>query len=517
MSDVTSPIATAAASDAKLSGFVRELSLFDSTTIVVGSMIGSGIFIVSADIARHAASAGGLLAAWIITGLMTVAAALSYGELAAMMPKAGGQYVYLREAYSPLWGFLYGWTLFLVIQTGTIAAVAVGFARFLGVVWPAISPNTWIIPPIALSSGYAVSLSVQQLVALLLISFLTALNTQGLRLGKLIQNVFTSAKTLGLAALILAGVFLGRNAAAIHANFSSLWAIHDPLTIEPGAGWMKSFIPSVTAASGFFGLMIAFGVSQVGSLFSADAWNNITFTAGEVKNPRRDIPISLAVGTAIVISLYFLANVGYLSTLTLHQIQNAPDDRVATATLAAIFGSSGATLMALTIMVSTFGCANGLILAGARVYYAMSHDGLFFRSIGRLNANYVPAKGLFLQGLWAGVLVLLRTRLVNSATGAVSYGNLYSVLLDYVVFAVLIFYVLTIAGIFVLRRKRPDAERPYRAWGYPVVPILYILAALLIMLILILYQTQDTWPGLVIVLIGVPVYWVWSRRPAAGA
>jgi basic amino acid/polyamine antiporter, APA family len=512
MSEVKSNLTAARPLDAEPSGFIRGLGLFDSTTIVVGSMIGSGIFIVSADIGRHAGSTGGLLAAWVITGLMTVAAALSYGELAALMPKAGGQYVYLREAYSPLWGFLYGWTLFLVIQTGTIAAVAVAFARFLGVMWPGASPNTWIVPPVALSDGYAISLSVQQLVALALILFLTALNTRGLKLGKIIQNVFTSAKTLALAALILAGVFLGRNAAAIRANFSGIWTLHDPQTIEPGAGWLKSIIPSVTAASGAFGLVIAFGVSQVGSLFSADAWNNITFTAGEVKNPKRDIPISLAAGTAVVTTLYFLANLGYLSTLTLHQIQTAPDDRVATATLAAIFGNSGATLMALAIMVSTFGCANGLILAGARVYYAMAQDRLFFRSIGRLNAKHVPAMGLVLQGIWAAILVLLRTRLVNSATGAVSYGNLYGVLLDYVIFAVLIFYVLTIGGLFVLRRKRPDAPRPYRAWGYPVVPILYIVAALIIMLILILYQTQDTWPGLVIVLLGVPVYWAWSRR-----
>ena len=517
MSETKSTVTTSMTDVHAPSGFVRGLGLFDSTTIVVGSMVGSGIFIVSADIARHAGSTGGLLAAWIITGLMTVAAALSYGELAAMMPKAGGQYIYLREAYSPLWGFLYGWTLFLVIQTGTIAAVAVGFARFLGVVWPAISPGTWIIPPIALSAKYAISLSVQQLVALLLIVFLTLLNTRGLKLGKWIQNVFTSAKTLALAALILAGVFVGRNAAAIHTNFSSLWALHDPQTIEPGADWLKSFIPSVTAASGVFGLLIAFGVSQVGSLFSADAWNNITFTAGEVKNPKRDIPVSLAVGTAVVITLYFLANLGYLSTLTLHQIQSAPDDRVATATLDVIFGNSGATLMALAIMVSTFGCANGLILAGARVYYAMAQDGLFFRSIGRLNANHVPAMGLLLQGIWAGILVLLRTRLLNSATGAVSYGNLYGVLLDYVVFAALMFYVLTIGGIFVLRRKRPDAERPYRAWGYPIIPVLYIVTASIIMLILILYQTQDTWPGLLIVLLGVPVYWVWSRRAVVSA
>jgi basic amino acid/polyamine antiporter, APA family len=510
--EVNTTIPTTLSADAESTGFVRGLGLFDSTTIVVGSMIGSGIFIVSAEIARDTGSTGGLLAAWIITGFMTVAAALSYGELASMMPKAGGQYIYLREAYSPLWGFLYGWTLFLVIQTGTIAAVAIGFARFLGVVWPAISPNAWIVSPIALSDKYAISLSVQQLVALLLILFLTALNMRGLKLGKLIQNIFTSAKTLALAALILAGVLVGRNAAAIHTNFTGIWMLHDPRIIEPGAGWMKSFIPSVTATSGAFGLLIAFGVAQVGSLFAADAWNNITFTAGEVKNPKRDIPVSLAVGTAVVITLYFLANLGYLSTLTLRQIQAAPDDRVATATLAVIFGNSGATLMALAIMVSTFGCANGLILAGARVYYAMSRDGLFFRSIGQLNASHVPAMGLVLQGIWAAILVLLRTRLVNSATGAVSYGNLYSVLLDYVIFAVLIFYVLTIGGIFVLRRKRPNAERPYRAWGYPVVPVLYIAAALVIMLILILYQTQDTWPGLVIVLLGVPVYWLWSRK-----
>jgi APA family basic amino acid/polyamine antiporter len=502
--------------EVEASGFVRGLGLFDSTMIVVGSMIGSGIFIVSADIARRTGSTGGLLAAWLITGVLTVAAALSYGELAAMMPKAGGQYIYLREAYSPLWGFLYGWTLFLVIQTGTIAAVAVGFSRFLGVLWPAVSPESWVVPPIALSRSYAVSLSVQQLVALLLILFLTFLNTLGLKLGKLIQNVFTSAKTLALLGLIVAGVLVGRNAEAIRANFTEIWTLHDPQTIKPGAEWLKSFIPAVTAASGAFGLLIAFGVAQVGSLFSADAWNNITFTAGEVKNPKRDIPLSLAAGTAIVITLYFLANVAYLCALPLHQIQTAPDDRVATATLAAIFGPSGATLMALAIMVSTFGCANGLILAGARVYYAMAQDGLFFRSIGRLNANHVPAMGLMLQGVWAGLLVLLRTRLVDSSTGSVRYGNLYSVLLDYVVFAVLIFYVLTIGGLFVLRRKRPNAERPYRAWGYPVVPVLYIVTAAVIMLILILYQTQDTWPGLVIVLLGVPVYRLWSRRAGAG-
>ena len=500
-------------------GFIRGLSLFDSTMIVVGSMIGSGIFIVSADISRQTGSTGGLLFTWIITGLLTLAAALSYGELAAMMPKAGGQYVYLRESYSPLWGFLYGWTLFLVIQTGTIAAVAVAFARYLGVLAPAISPTAWIVPPIQVSSKYALSLSWQQLVAILLIVFLTAVNTRGLRLGKYIQNIFTSAKTLALLALIIVGVFVGRNAEAVQANFSHFWAVRGALTIEPGADFLRGVIPALSASAGFAGLLVAFGVAQVGSIFSADAWNNITFTAGEVKNPRRDVPLSLAFGTAIVISLYVLANVAYVSTLPLAQIQSAPDDRVATAVLNAIFGPVGAKLMAVAIIISTFGCNNGLVLAGARVYYAMARDGLFFRSVGRLNKAHVPSQALVLQGIWASLLVLARTRLVDRATGAVTYGNLYSDLLDYVVFSVLIFYVLAILGIFVLRRKRPDAERPYRAFGYPIVPAFYIVTSLAIMLVLILYKTQTTWPGLMIVLLGVPVYLLWSRRsgPIDGA
>ncbi len=490
-------------------GLVRGLGLIDSTMIVIGSMVGSGIFIVSADIARQTGSSGGLLLTWVITGVLTVAAALSYGELAAMMPKAGGQYVYLRESYSPLWGFLYGWTLFLVIQTGTIAAVSVGFARFLGVLVPAVSPTAWIVPPIRLSSKYAVSLSWQQVVAVALILLLTFANTRGLRLGKWIQNIFTSAKTLALVGLILLGILVGRNAAAVSANFSAMWTPHAPQAIEPGADWLRSLIPSVSAASGTFGLLIALCVAQVGSLFSADAWNNITFTAGEVKNPRRDIPISLALGTAVVILLYCLANVAYLMTLPLERIQQAPDDRVATAALNVIFGDAGAVIMAVAIMISTFGCANGLILAGARVYFAMARDGLFFGTTAILNDKRVPAMGLVLQGIWTALLVLPRTRIVDGHTGVVRYGNLYSDLLDYVVFAVLIFYVLTIAGLFVLRRRRPDAERPYRAFGYPVIPLLYMVAATVIMLALILYKTQTTWPGLVIVLLGVPIYFIW--------
>jgi len=490
------------------SGFLRELGLVDSTMIVAGSMIGSGIFIVSAGIARTVGSPGNLLLVWLVTGALTIAAALSYGELAAMMPHAGGQYVYLREAYSPLWGFLYGWTLFLVIQTGTIAAVAVAFARYLGVVVPGISASDWIVQPIDLSAKYAISLSRQQLVGVALVVFLTWLNTRGIRLGKKIQNTFTSTKTLSLFLLIVVGVLFGRNPAAIADNFGHFWELRGVALIQPE----MSFLPAAIASAGAFGVFIAFCVAQVGSLFSSDAWNNITFTAGEVKNPRRNIPLSLAVGTILVITLYVLANVAYLCTLTFQQIQTAPDDRVATAALGQVFGPAGATIMAIAIVISTFGCNNGLILAGARVYYAMAHDALFFRSTGRLNARRVPAAGLVLQGLWACVLILPRTRSVDAA-GAVTYGNLYNDLLDYVIFAVLIFYVLTIAGVFVLRRKRPAAERPYRAFGYPVVPALYAVAATVIAIVLLLYQTRTTLPGLGIVLTGVPVYFIWHRHP----
>ena len=354
--------------------FVQGLGLLDSTMIVAGSMIGSGIFIVSAEIMRQVGSPGWLLLVWLVTGALTVSAALSYGELAAMMPRAGGQYVYLREAYSPLWGFLYGWTLFLVIQTGTIAAVAVAFARYLGVLVPAISPTAWIISPINLSTKYAVSLSMQQFVAVLLIVLLTFINTRGLKLGKWIQNIFTSAKTLSLIALIMIGLLVGRNAEAIKANFTDFWTPRGADPIRSDLSW----ISAVTASGGVFGLFIAFCVAQVGSLFSADAWNNITFTAGEVKEPRRNIPLSLALGTALVITLYVLANVAYLCMLPMDRIQTAPDDRVATAAIETVFKGAGAVIMAIAIMISTFGCNNGIILAGARVYYAMARDGLFF-------------------------------------------------------------------------------------------------------------------------------------------
>jgi basic amino acid/polyamine antiporter, APA family len=494
---MTTPAAATPSATGLDTEFKRGLGLFDSTMVVVGSMIGSGIFIVSADIARQVGSPGWLLVAWIITGALTLTAALSYGELAAMMPRAGGQYVYLREAFSPLWGFLYGWTLFLVIQTGTIAAVSVAFGRFLGVLWPAIAEDHYLIAPIHLSTGYAVSLSTAQLVAVLLIALLTWTNTRGIDYGRIVQNVFTVAKTGALIALIVVGLVLGWNATAVNDNFGNFWGVRGQVDIVAGL-----------SAATMFGLFVALCVAQTGSLFSADAWNNITFTAGEVKDPRKNLPLALAFGTGIVTALYLLANVAYLVTLPLASIQHAPSDRVATATLDAIFPGLGATLMAAAILISTFGCNNGLILAGARAYYAMARDGLFFKAISRLNEAKVPAAGLVIQGVWSALLVLPRT--FDPATGR--YGNLYGNLLDYVISAALIFYILTIVGVFRLRRTRPNVERPYRAFGYPIVPVLYIAGALTILLVLFAYRPATTWPGLVIVLLGLPVYFMWKGR-----
>src|SRR5246127_2603072 len=486
--------------------FVRGLGLLDSTMLVAGSMIGSGIFIVSSIIARQVGSPGWLLVVWVVTGVLTLMAALSYGELAAMMPKAGGQYVYLREAFSPLWGFLYGWTLFLVIQTGTIAAVAVGFARYTGGIVPWVSESSYIIAPIRFG-GYALSLSTAQLVGLALIGFLTFTNTRGLEVGKLVQNVFTTAKTGALIALIVLGIVVGLRSGAGAENFSHFWTLRGGLQ-DVGAG--------LTAATAF-GLFVGICVAQTNSLFSADAWNNITFTAGEVKDPRRNVPLSLAFGTFLVIGLYLLANVAYLAALPWSAIQNAPSDRVASETANVIFPGAGATIMAVAIMISTFGCNNGLILAGARAYYAMAKDGLFFRRVGELNKNHVPAWGLIIQGLWAGLLVLPRTVKTDAFGKVTGYGNLYGNLLDYVISAALIFYILTILGIFMLRRKRPDAERPYKAFGYPLVPVLYIIGASVILAVLFIYQTATTWPGLVIVLSGVPIYFLWRRSAVAAA
>ena len=487
-------------------GFIRGLGLLDSTMIVAGSMIGSGIFIVSADISRQVGSPGWLLVVWIITGLLTVVGALSYGELAAMMPKAGGQYVYLREAYSPFWGFLYGWTLFLVIQTATIAAVAVAFGRYSGILIPQISETNYLIEPIRLgSTSYAFSLSTAQLVGVIMIALLTWMNTRGLKLGKLVQNTFTFAKTGSLVALIVLGLIVGlvSHGDIARANFGDLWTVRGTLQ-DVGGGLTAAVV---------FGLFVGICVAQTNSLFSSDAWNNITFTAGEVKDPKRNIPLALALGTGGVITLYLLANFAYLVTLRFEDIQKVASDRVGSATAEVIFPGAGALIMAAAIMISTFGCNNGLIFAGARAYYAMAKDGLFFRSSGELNKHHVPAWGLVIQGIWAAFYVLPRT-VKTAADGKISYGNLYGDLLTYVISAALIFYILTIIGIFILRVKQPDAERPYKAFGYPIVPALYVIGAAVILVVLFVYQTTATWPGLLIVLTGVPVYFIWKSLSA---
>jgi APA family basic amino acid/polyamine antiporter len=452
-------------------GLVKALGLVDATTLVMGSMIGSGVFIVAADISRQVQSPGLLMLTWFATAALTLVAALSYGELAAAMPHAGGQYVYLREAFGPLWGFLFGWTMFLVIQTGTIAAVAVAFAKYSGVFFPWISARNYLI-----GSG-RIGLTTQQLLAIALIVFLTWSNTRGIRTGARVQNVFTFAKVAALLGLIGFGFLLGRNHAAVSDNFDNFWR---------GAGWNLDT------------LRLA-GVAMVGALFSSDAWNNVTFTAGEVRNPRRNLPLSLALGVGVVSALYIAANLAYLNVLTLHEIQTAAEDRVATAAAFKMFGPIAVQLMAAAIMISTFGCNNGIILSGARVYYAMAKDKLFFRRAGELDSvHHAPRFSLTAQCVWAVLLTL---------TGS------YSDLLDYVIFAVLLFYMLTIAGLFVLRRTRPDMDRPYKAFGYPVLPAAYILVAGLIDVLLLIYKPGYAWPGLIIVLLGVPVYFVWRRRP----
>lgn len=485
-------------SPAAAPSFVRGLGLLDSAMLVAGSMIGSGIFIVSADIARQVGSAGWLLAVWGLTGALTLVAALSYGELAAMMPRAGGQYVYLREAYGPLWGFLYGWTLFLVIQTGTIAAVAVAFAKFLGVLAPQLS-ETHVLAGIG-----RFKLTPATFVAVAVLILLTWSNTTGLRTGKIVQNVFTIAKIAALAGLIAVGLIWGANDAAIRANFQDVWQAASTAVTSTSGGKVATTVNLDAVA-----LLLALGTAMVGSLFSADAWNNITFTAGEVKHPQRTIPWSLVIGVGLVCALYFLANVAYLVALPLagvpdgagpveRGIRFAANDRVATAVMEVVFGAPGSRIMAVLVLIATFGCINGLVLAGARVYYAMAQDGLFFQGVGQLNAHGVPRNGLVIQCVWACLLTLSGT-----------YGDL----LDYVIFAVLVFYVLTIIGLFVLRVRRPDAERPYRAVGYPVLPALYVVLASLIAFDLLLSEKTrgNTWPGLLLVLAGAPVYWLWKR------
>ena len=508
MATDTQPLSAASSE----SEFVKGLGPVSATTIVMGSMIGSGIFIVSAEIARLVDSPALLIAAWLLTGFLTITGALAYGELAAMMPHAGGQYVYLREALGPLWGFLYGWTLYLVIQTGTIAAVGVAFGKFLGILVPGVSSTHWLIhlwhvPPIPIGpmvlGNMDVGLNTQNLAAILVVIFLSVLNIFGVRLGAVVQNIFTFTKTAALLGLVLLGLFVGRNAQAVAANFgANFWR---------NAGWhsLHAVQVGVGGPIALVGVCTIVAVAQVGSLFSSDAWNNVTFTAAEVKNPKRNLPLALALGTGAVTLLYVLANVVYLNVLPLQGdangatilargIQHASEERVATAVMQQIFGPGGAAIMAIAILISTFGCNNGLILAGARVYYAMAKDGLFFRSAARLHPKYhTPAHSLAMQCVWTCILCI-----------SGSYGQL----LDYIIFAVLVFYILTIAGLFVLRFKRPDEPRPYRAIGYPVLPALYILIAIFIDVVLLRYKPQYTWPGLIIVLLGIPVYFLWSRR-----
>lgn len=446
---------------------VRGLGLFDSTMIISGSMIGSGIFIVSAEMARMLPTPGLLLGIWFATALMTILAALSYGELAAALPKAGGQYVYLREAYSPLFGFLYGWTLFTVIQTGSIAAIAVAFGKFLGVFLPWVSSKNVLFE---LPLGFTnIPISTQGLVALALILFLTWVNTKGLKTGSIVQNIFTVCKIGALILVVAFGLIFGRNEVL---------------------GDAQPFVWD-------WNLVGLFGVAMVGALFSSDSWNNITFTAGEIKNPRRNLPLSLFLGTSIVLLLYFLANVSYLKILTYDQIAHAPEDRVGTYAFEMLFGYWGRIGISAAILISTFGCINGLILSGARVYYAMAKDGLFFKKAAEVEPkHHTPRFSLWIQAAWACVLTM-------------SGG--YNELLDYVIFAALFFYVLTMTGIFVLRYRQPNLERPYKAFGYPVVTAFYIIVALSIMTVLLIYKPEFSFRGLLIVLIGVPIYFLWHK------
>ncbi|HYE65429.1 MAG TPA: amino acid permease [Pyrinomonadaceae bacterium] len=484
---------------------VRGLGLLDATMIVIGSMIGSGIFITSAESSRLVGAPGWLLAAWALAGVLTITGALCCAELAAMMPRAGGQYVFLREAYSPAIGFLFGWSLFLVIQTGTIAAVAIAFANFTGVLVEGVSATNYIIEPIILGR-YAVSLSTQQLVAVAMILFLTITNTRGLQTGKLIQNTFTFTKTAALAGLIVIGLTLGwdERSAAYTSSWWDSWA----------NGWSPQAAQHDLGATGALALLMLLGRAMVGPLFAQSAWNNVTFTGGEIENPGRNLPRSLLIGCATVVALYLLANLAYVVTLPLAEIQNAPQNRVATATMQAVLGPRGTILMAVAIMISTFGCNNGLILAGARVYYAMARDRLFFERIESLNARHVPAVALIAQGIWASLLTLPRTVIVDARTGATTYGNVYTQLLEYIISADLIFYALMVGAVIVLRRKAPEIARPYRTYGYPVVPLIYILLAVLIVVDLAYLAPATSGIGYLLVLTGIPVYLIWRRGAA---
>jgi basic amino acid/polyamine antiporter, APA family len=483
---------------------MRRLGPLDATMIVVGSMIGSGIFITSAESSRLTGAPGWLLLAWSVAGVMTITGALCCSELAAMMPRAGGVYVFLREAYGPSLGFLFGWTLFLVIQTGTIAAVAIAFAKFTGVFAPAIATDNFLVRPIHLFGGYAFSLSTEQLIAILLIALLTWTNTRGLETGKLVQNTFTFAKTAALLAVIVIGLSLGwkPESAARASDWWNSWRNGwDPAIAQPGM-----------TAVGALALVLLFGKAMVGPLFAQTAWTNVTFIGSEVRDPGRNLSRALLGGCALVVVFYVLANLAYVAVLPLSEIQHAPQNRVAVAVMNGIFGRPGALAMAAAIMISTFGCNNGLILAGARVYYAMARDGLFFQRTATINRRDVPAAALVAQAIWTILLTLPRTVIVDPASGAVSYGNVYTQLLEYIVSADLVFYVLLVVAVIVLRKKRLDADRPYRTWGYPIVPIVSVILAGFLIVDLAWLAPTTSGIGYVLVLTGIPVYFVWRRK-----
>jgi APA family basic amino acid/polyamine antiporter len=485
---------------------VRALGPLDATMIVIGSMIGSGIFLVSAESIRLVSAPGWLLVAWTAAGLLTLMGALCCAELATMMPRAGGVYVFLREAYGPGLGFLFGWTLFLVVQTGTIAAVAIAFARFLGVFAPAVASDYYLVAPISLGRKYAVSLSSEQLTAIALILLLTWTNTRGLRIGKLVQNSFTFAKTAALAGVVLLGLIFGwRKEGAIFADWWNPWA----------NGWTpQNAQPGLTIVGGL-ALAILFGKSMVGPVFAQTAWTNVTFLGSEVRDPSRNLVRALLWGCGIVVVLYVAANLAYISVLSLEEIGHPPQNRVAVAMLNKIFGTPGAMAMAAAIMISTFGCNNGLILAGARVYFAMARDGLFFRSIATTNRYHVPAAALWAQGIWTALLTLPRTVIIQPGGGKPAYGNVYTQLLEYIVSADLVFYILLVAAVIALRRSRPGAERPYRTWGYPVVPVVSILLAFLLLIDLGWLAPGTSGIGILIVLSGAPVYFFWRKSGRA--
>jgi APA family basic amino acid/polyamine antiporter len=464
--------------------FHRSLTLLDGALLVIGSMIGSGIFIVSADISRQVGGAGWLVLVWVLSGLITLAAALSYGELSGMYPRAGGQYVYLREAFGKLYGFLYGWAFFTVIQTGTIAAVAVGFAKFLGYLVPSLGDGH-----ILLGNPGSFNISAAQLLGIGIIFLLTFLNTLGIKSGKWIQFFFTFAKVAAMGALIIFGFLLFKDHTIWPANWTDAWMARTVINAPDGTIIHNSLFG--------FAIIGPLCAAMVGALFSSDAWNNVTFIAGEIKRPERNIGLSLLIGAVVVTVIYISMNLMYLNVLSMHEIANAPSDRVALAAALKIFGPAGTTIIALMIMVSTFGCNNGLILSGSRVYYTMANDGLFFKAAGNLNSKGVPSSALWVQFIWASVLCL-----------SGKYGDL----LDFIIFTVLLFYILTIAGIFKLRVTKPGVPRPYKAFGYPIIPFLYILIATFICLVLLEYKPGYTWPGLIIVLLGIPVYYQLEKK-----